>query len=166
MTTPFDITYFQKMVAEADPQDLPGLIRLNLELLAHLANPRPDLRDYKGEIERVTQVIGDTTVTPTFLFPVQAPLSADHLADAFGKASGDGYVSHLVMNAKDFPELRMFGRDILDLECRRSHLSLGVMGRIWGALVIVTRALQPGDVRLFRTTPEGDLMGYQMTVSR
>ena len=79
--------------------------------------------------------------------PVVAPLSGDVLADAFSLVERhDLRVARVFMNARDYADLRKFGRDILDIETQRDLLKTGLMATLWGAQIIVSRLVPVGTV--------------------
>jgi len=78
---------------------------------------------------------------------VVAPISGAVLADAFSLVERhDLRVARVFMNARDYADLRKFGRDILDIETQRDLLKTGLMGTIWGASIIVSRLVPVGTV--------------------
>lgn len=79
--------------------------------------------------------------------PVVAPISGDVLADAFAQIERhDLRVARVFMNARDYADLRKFGRDILDIESQRDLLKTGLMGTLWGSQIIVSRLVPAGTV--------------------
>lgn len=73
----------------------------------------------------------------------------------FKEAELQGDIVHyLVFNAADYVGVRRFGREVFDVENMYVHLKKGITGSIWGAIVVVTQTLPPGDVRL--VSGEGD----------
>jgi hypothetical protein len=50
------------------------------------------------------------------------------------------------MNARDYADLRKFGRDILDIESQATLLKTGLMATLWGAQIIVSRLVPVGTV--------------------
>jgi len=79
--------------------------------------------------------------------PVVAPISGAVLADAFAAVEQhDLRVARVFMNAVDYADIRKFGRDILDVETQRDLIQTGLMGRLWGASVIVSRLVPAGFV--------------------
>jgi hypothetical protein len=78
---------------------------------------------------------------------VIAPISGAVLADAFSLIERhDLRVARVFMNARDYADLRKFGRDILDIETQRDLLKTGLMGTLWGAQIIVSRLVPVGTV--------------------
>jgi len=78
---------------------------------------------------------------------VVAPISGDVLADAFSLIERhDLRVARVFMNARDYADLRKFGRDILDIETQRDLLKTGLMATLWGAQIIVSRLVPVGTV--------------------
>lgn len=85
---------------------------------------------------------------------VVAPISGAVLADAFALIERhDLRVARVFMNARDYADLRKFGRDILDIESQAALLKTGLMGTLWGAQVIVSR-LVPNGVTYVTCEPE------------
>ena len=69
------------------------------------------------------------------------------IADAFALIERhDLRVARVFMNARDYADLRKFGRDILDIESQRDLLKTGLMATLWGAQVIVSRIVPVGTV--------------------
>ena len=78
---------------------------------------------------------------------VVAPLNGSVLADAYSLIERhDLRVARVFMNARDYADLRKFGRDILDIESQRDLLKTGLMATLWGAQVIVSRLVPVGTV--------------------
>jgi len=79
--------------------------------------------------------------------PVVAPISGAVLADAFALIERhDLRVARIYMNARDYADLRKFGRDILDIESQATLLKTGLMATLWGASVITSRLVPVGTV--------------------
>lgn len=79
--------------------------------------------------------------------PVVAPISGAVLSDAFGLIERhDLRVARCYMNARDYADLRKFGRDILDIESQATLLKTGLMATLWGAQIIVSRLVPVGTV--------------------
>jgi hypothetical protein len=79
--------------------------------------------------------------------PVVAPITGAVLADAFSIVERhDLRVARVFMNARDYADLRKFGRDILDIESQAALLKTGLMGTLWGAQIIVSRLVPVGTV--------------------
>lgn len=78
---------------------------------------------------------------------VVAPLNSSVLADAFADIERhDLRVARIFMNAKDYGDIRKFGREILDIETQAVVLKTGLMASLWGAQILVTRLVEPGHV--------------------
>lgn len=74
-------------------------------------------------------------------------LDRDSLADAFAEVEKhDLRVARLFMNARDYSDIRKFGRDQLDPVTQKSLLNTGLMAQIWGADIIVSRVVPIGTV--------------------
>ena len=74
-------------------------------------------------------------------------LDRDSLADGFAEVEKhDLRVARLFMNARDYSDIRKFGRDQLDPISQRSLINTGLMAQIWGADIIVSRVVPIGTV--------------------
>jgi len=79
--------------------------------------------------------------------PVVAPISASALADAFAEIElHDLRVARVYMNARDYADIRKFGRDVLDIESQATLLKTGLQATLWGAQIIVSRLVPVGTV--------------------
>jgi len=52
----------------------------------------------------------------------------------------------MFMNARDYSDIRKFGRDQLDPVTQKSLLATGLMAQIWGADIIVSRVVPVGTI--------------------
>lgn len=78
---------------------------------------------------------------------VNAPINPSAFIDAFAEIEQhDLRVARVFMNARDFADLRKWGRDILDIESQATLLKTGLMATLHGAQIIVTRIVEPGYV--------------------
>jgi HK97 family phage major capsid protein len=88
---------------------------------------------------------------------VVAPISQAVLADAFAEIEKhDLRVARIYMNAKDYSDIRKFGREILDTESQANLLATGLQATLWGAQIIVSRLVPAGFVYL---TCEPEMFG-------
>jgi len=79
--------------------------------------------------------------------PVIAPITGAVLADAFSLIERhDLRVARVYMNARDYADIRKFGRDILDIESQATLLKTGLQATLWGAQVITSRLVPVGTV--------------------
>jgi HK97 family phage major capsid protein len=79
--------------------------------------------------------------------PVVAPITGAVLADAFALIERhDLRVARVYMNARDYADIRKFGRDILDIESQATLLKTGLQATLWGAQVITSRLVPVGTV--------------------
>lgn len=108
-----------------------------------------------AEDERVFAIMDQVAVNgfdnlPGQLNPdinVIAPVSSAVLADAFAEIERhDLRVARVYMNARDYADVRKFGREILDIETQRTLLNTGLMATLWGAQIIVSRLVPQGFV--------------------
>jgi len=105
--------------------------------------PHYDLR--KGKISYEDFLKGYSTVLEEKT--VLCPLTPSDLADLFASIEiKDLRVDSILMNAYTYSNLRKWGRDVLDIECERENLEKGLMGRIWGAHILITRNIPDGVV--------------------
>ncbi len=74
-------------------------------------------------------------------------LDKDALSDAFTEIEKhDLRVARIFMNAKDYGDIRKWGRDQLDPVTQKSLLATGLMAYIWGAEIIVSRVVPIGTI--------------------
>jgi hypothetical protein len=79
--------------------------------------------------------------------PVVAPISPDILADAYAEIEGhDLRVARVFLNARDYADIRKFGRDVLDIESQATLWKTGMMATGWNAQFIVSRLVPAGVV--------------------
>jgi hypothetical protein len=79
--------------------------------------------------------------------PVVAPISPAILADAFAEIEDhDLRVARVFMNARDYADIRKFGRDVLDIEAQATLWKSGMMATGWNAQFIVSRLVPAGVV--------------------
>ena len=99
------------------------------------------------EIMDAVQDAGFMGVPPNPDIPVVAPITADVLADAFADIEQEDLrVARLYFNAKDYSDIRKWGRDILDIESQATLLKTGLQATLWGAQLIVSRRVPVGRV--------------------
>lgn len=81
-------------------------------------------------------------------------LQPENFIDAFAAVEDhDLRVARVFMSAKNFADLRKWGRDVLDIETQATLLKTGLLGTIWGAQVIVSRVV-PKDKIFVCAEPE------------
>jgi len=74
-------------------------------------------------------------------------LDRDALADGFAEVEKhDLRVSRMFMNARDYSDIRKWGRDQLDPVTQRTLFNTGLQAMIWGAEIIVSRVVPVGTV--------------------
>jgi HK97 family phage major capsid protein len=79
--------------------------------------------------------------------PVIAPINGAVLADAFALIERhDLRVARVYMNARDYADIRKFGRDILDIESQATLLKTGLQATLWGSQIITSRLVPVGTV--------------------
>lgn len=78
---------------------------------------------------------------------VAGSLDRDSLSDAYAEVEKhDLRVARLFMNARDYSDIRKFGRDQIDPVTQKSLLNTGLMAMLWGAEIIVSRVVEVGTV--------------------
>lgn len=79
--------------------------------------------------------------------PVIAPITGAVMSDAFSLVERhDLRVARVYMNARDYSDVRKWGRDILDPESQRVLLQAGLMATLWGAQIITSRLVPQGTI--------------------
>lgn len=108
-----------------------------------------------AEDERVFSVLDAIAVNGFDSLPGQsnpdvqvvAPINSSVLADAYAEIERhDLRVARVYMNARDYGDIRKFGREILDIEAQAVLLKSGLMATLWGAQIIVSRLVPAGFV--------------------
>jgi HK97 family phage major capsid protein len=94
-----------------------------------------------------TQINPNTGLPFNATIAVAGSLDRDSLADSFAEIEKhDLRVARMFMNARDYSDIRKFGRDQLDPVTQKSLLSTGLMANLWGADIIVSRVVPIGTV--------------------
>lgn len=79
--------------------------------------------------------------------PVVAPLTASVMADSFADVERhDLRVAKIFANAKDYTDIRKWGRDVLDIETQQTLLKTGLLAYLWGAQILVSRRVPVNKV--------------------
>lgn len=55
-------------------------------------------------------------------------------------------VTHILLNPRDYSNLRMWDRDVIDIELETWKLRAGIMGKIWGAEIVVSKEIPVGEM--------------------
>jgi len=138
------------------------------EKLVELKNRRFDLVDrlkVKGSSEvmlkedrlglSLIKVSGD--LNPAKPAALVGPLTPQWVGLNFAAIEAEDLpVARVFVNGRDYAEVRNFGRDYFDFETQRVLLNSGVMGDLWGAKVIRTRAV---DFKTLFFTTEPEFLG-------
>lgn len=78
---------------------------------------------------------------------VNAPITPSAFIDAYAEIEQhDNRVARVFMNARDFADLRKWGRDVLDVESQATLLKTGLFATLHGAQIIVSRIVDAGYV--------------------
>jgi HK97 family phage major capsid protein len=114
---------------------------------------KQDIQAVEDDLGFSALVVASTQVNPNTGLPFNAPVLAagnldrDSLADAFAEVEKhDLRVARLFMNARDYSDIRKFGRDQLDPVTQKSLLATGLMANLWGADIIISRVVPVGTV--------------------
>lgn len=95
------------------------------------------------EVEK--RLASDTLTSATDPQRIEGGVEGDHLCTAFQNVEyHDNRVAFLAMNAREYADLRKFGRDIHEVESRVPFLKQGLMATIWGGQIITSRAIPAG----------------------
>lgn len=94
-----------------------------------------------------SQINPNTGLAFNAIVPSIGSLTRDALADAFAEIEKhDLRVSKVFMNARDYSDIRKFGRNELDPVTQRSLLNTGLQASMWGADFITSRVVPIGTV--------------------
>ena len=114
---------------------------------------KQDIQSAEDDLGFSALAVASTQINPNTGLPFNAAVSAagsldrDSLADAFAEIEKhDLRVARMFMNARDYSDIRKFGRDQLDPVTQKSLLATGLMAQIWGADIIVSRVVPVGTV--------------------
>lgn len=78
-----------------------------------------------------------------------APIPGVVLADAYAKLEMlNRRVGFVLMHPADYTDLRKFGRDVLDVETQARLLKTGLVGKLWGANILINNQFPKGNVIL------------------
>jgi hypothetical protein len=92
-------------------------------------------------------VNGFNGATPNPQVNVNAPITPSAFIDAFAEIEQwDNRVARVFMNARDFADLRRWGRDVLDIETQATLLKTGLMAQLHGAQIMISRIVEPGYI--------------------
>jgi hypothetical protein len=76
---------------------------------------------------------------------ITAPITVDAMADGFaGIERHDLSVSYVFANPKDYADFRKWTQENIDRETERKLLKTGVMGYLWGAIILQSRKVPYG----------------------
>lgn len=76
------------------------------------------------------------------------------LADGYSKMESSKLrVNEVIMNASTYAHIRKLGKDIIDFEVKTEKLKQGIMARIWGAVILITKEM-PNDTMLVLSDAE------------
>jgi len=108
-----------------------------------------------AEDSRVFDVLDALVVSsPNVSQNANAPVTPAAFIDSYAEIEQhDLRVARVYMNARDYADLRKWGRDILDVETQQTLLKTGLMATLHGAQIIVSRIVQAGYVYVC-TEPE------------
>lgn len=114
---------------------------------------KQDIQAVEDDLGFSALQVASTQVNPNTGLPFNAAvnvagsLDRDSLADAFAEIEKhDLRVARLFLNARDYSDIRKFGRDQLDPVTQKSLLATGLMANLWGADLIISRVVPVGTV--------------------
>lgn len=114
---------------------------------------KQDIQAVEDDLGFSALTVAAAQVNPNTGAPFNANIGAagsldrDALADAFAEIEKhDLRVARMFMNARDYSDIRKFGRDQLDPVTQKSLLATGLMANLWGADIIVSRVVPVGTV--------------------
>ena len=104
-------------------------------------------KTYEELIQTLT--IRATLTTPKFGMSIQAAL-----ADGFHEIEKESLrINEIIMNARTYMDIRKLGHDWIDFETSAEKLNRGILAFIWGAAILVTKAVPDNTILLL---PEPD----------
>jgi hypothetical protein len=78
---------------------------------------------------------------------ITAPITVDAMADGFaGIERHDLTVAYIFVNPRDYVDYRKWTQENIDRETQRKLLKTGVMGYLWGAVILQSRKVTYGTV--------------------
>ena len=96
-----------------------------LPLFDPLVDPEPETGPYTLKVSTGSRV---------FIAPLTPAMLLEACAEFTQKA--DALVFLVAMNARDYADIRKYGRDVIDIEDRVSLLREGLMGRLWDGMYL------------------------------
>jgi hypothetical protein len=101
----------------------------------------------RTEIERVMKFVKAHPIPNEVKMYAAARLSAQIMTEFFtAMETQNVMVTHILMSARRYADLRMWDKDTMDLETLRWKLVLGQMATMWGANIIVWREIPDDEV--------------------
>jgi hypothetical protein len=78
---------------------------------------------------------------------ITAPITVDAMADGFaGIERHDLTVAYIFVNPRDYVDFRKWTQENIDRETQRKLLKTGVMGYLWGAIILQSRKVTYGHL--------------------
>jgi hypothetical protein len=78
---------------------------------------------------------------------ITAPITVDAMADGFaGIERHDLTVAYIFVNPRDYVDFRKWTQENIDRETQRKLLKTGVMGYLWGAIILQSRKVTYGNL--------------------
>lgn len=159
-------TFLKSLAAAAGNPE--SLVRLQYEMLSHFAKFLPeqpvkvDPDVLKARYAAILAYVLDPANEPqredenSRVADVACPLSGAILADAFALIEcEDQRVTHVLINARDYADLRKFGRDFFG-EPGHEDVVWGLRSILFGAGVVTSRLVPAGKVYLLGETEKGE----------
>lgn len=118
------------------------------------ADPEAQLADALSALDSLTDwdgVLLDEHSHPTI--QVKAPLRVEHIEQAFAALGGSAHA--VLLNAREYADLRRYSRERLELENWLALLRRGLMAWLGRTLVVTSRGVHPGVVIVVGRFGEG-----------
>ncbi len=107
-----------------------------------------------------TAAVGKGNDDPIYnedLTPVAGPISVAVMADAYGQVErNDISVALVLMNPRNYTDLRKWTDSTVDRETERKLLKTGIMGYVWGASILQSRKVKRNQ---FYVLGEAEFLG-------
>jgi len=104
--------------------------------------------------------------TLNILNTLKSPLIIDQttpfLADGFSRIEEkDELVIEVLSNARTYVHFRKFSADMIDIEYKKENIKRGIMGYIWGANIIVRKAIPDNTVILLSESRNATILQFE-----
>ena len=108
-----------------------------------IAAPESKAADHVAALPHVLEAAQVAPIT------IEKTVTGEKLVDVFQVLEGqDRFVDVIYFNARDYADVRKFGREVLDFETRTSMINLGAVGSMYGAAVYCSASVPVGWIHL------------------